>query len=221
MRADLPLTACMCVCERLRVGAAQHVPPAMPPTVYVVCQLGNREESAALCRGVERSNLYWYTKLCSQITNAAAALQPYRMFTSRSEYRLLLRCDNAHLRLTPRSQAIGLCCPQRALAFEATQRSLQHGRALLTGVALPPREWRQAGIQVRGFGVGSFVDGGKSFYTVGWVMLQVSADGVRRSPYEMLKFPNVSWSQIIAAGVLSGRRRWRRRRRSLSTRRLR
>jgi hypothetical protein len=42
-------------------------------------------------------------------------------------------------------------------------------------------------------------------------MLQVSADGVRRSPYEMLKFPNVSWSQIIAAGVLSGRRRRRRR----------
>jgi hypothetical protein len=43
----------MCVCARLHVGAAQQVPPAIFPSVYIVFQLENREESAALCRGVK------------------------------------------------------------------------------------------------------------------------------------------------------------------------
>ena len=87
--------------------------------------------------------------------------EPYRMFTSRSEYRLLLRCDNAHLRLTPRAQAIGLACPERTAAFSATQRALQHGRALLTSVALPPSRWREgAGFVVVGLGGLGEVPGG-------------------------------------------------------------
>jgi tRNA uridine 5-carboxymethylaminomethyl modification enzyme len=100
--------------------------------------------------------------------------EPYRMFTSRSEYRLLLRCDNAHLRLTPVSQEIGLCCPERAAAFQDTLRALSHGRELLTSASLPPSDWRRAGIRV-------------------------SADGVRRTAFDMLKFPNISWSQIECA----------------------
>eukprot|EP00802_Teleaulax_amphioxeia_P006651 Tamp_06655.p1 GENE.Tamp_06655~~Tamp_06655.p1 ORF type:complete len:605 (-),score=115.92 Tamp_06655:844-2592(-) len=100
--------------------------------------------------------------------------EPYRMFTSRSEYRLLLRCDNAHLRLTPLAQAIGLCCSERSAAFQDTLHRLRHGRALLTGTSRSPSEWRRAGIRV-------------------------SADGVRRSAFEMLKFPNITWSQIETA----------------------
>ena len=100
--------------------------------------------------------------------------EPYRMFTSRSEYRLLLRCDNAHLRLTPRAQEIGLCTPERAHALEETNRALSQGRALLSSVSLSPGEWRRAGVHV-------------------------SADGVRRSAWDILKFPNVTWGSIEKA----------------------
>jgi tRNA uridine 5-carboxymethylaminomethyl modification enzyme len=106
-------------------------------------------------------------------TCAQGVDEPYRMFTSRSEYRLLLRCDNAHLRLTPHAERIGLCCPERSAALDATRRALEHGRALLSSVRLPPTSWRTAGIKV-------------------------SADGVRRSAFEMLKFPNIEWEQIAA-----------------------
>ena len=97
--------------------------------------------------------------------------EPYRMFTSRAEYRLLLRADNADLRLTPRGLALGCVGQARRQAFAAKTRALEDGRSLMLGVSATPNELRG-----RGF--------------------SVNQDGVRRSAMDLLGYPEVSWEQL-------------------------
>lgn len=89
--------------------------------------------------------------------------EPYRMFTSRAEFRLTLRADNADQRLTGKGVEIGCVRPDRARAFEQKQEALQKVIGYLQDTTFTPRELRGAGIHV-------------------------SDDGSRRSAFHILGF---------------------------------
>jgi tRNA uridine 5-carboxymethylaminomethyl modification enzyme len=74
--------------------------------------------------------------------------EPYRMFTSRAEYRLTLRTDNADLRLTPRGQSVGVVGSARSAAFAERVRALEAARARLAADPLSPDELSALGIVV-------------------------------------------------------------------------
>ena len=99
--------------------------------------------------------------------------EPYRMFTSRAEYRLSLRADNADLRLTPRASALGLVGPDRAGRFGDWNAELDQLRQALKGLTVTPREAQAAG-------------------------LKVNQDGVRRSAYELLSYPDSNLKRLSA-----------------------
>lgn len=100
-------------------------------------------------------------------------VEPYRMFTSRAEYRLTLRADNADLRLTERGIAVGSVGQLRAARFQARRTALAAGRDLLTGLALTPKQAAAHG-------------------------LRVNQDGARRTGLELLAHPDVTLAQLAA-----------------------
>ncbi len=100
--------------------------------------------------------------------------EPYRMFTSRAEYRLKLRADNADQRLTPLGEQIGCIGNERAKAFARKTRDLKEARAKLDALSLTPNEAVRAG-------------------------LGVNQDGRRRSAFELLSYPEIDLEAL--AGV--------------------
>jgi tRNA uridine 5-carboxymethylaminomethyl modification enzyme len=99
--------------------------------------------------------------------------EPYRMFTSRAEYRLWLRADNADQRLTPRGLAIGCVSGERARLFHVKQRDLQSARDLAGRLQLTPSALAKRGIAI-------------------------NQDGVPRSALELLAYPEVGWERLAA-----------------------
>ncbi|SEH27606.1 tRNA uridine-5-carboxymethylaminomethyl(34) synthesis enzyme MnmG [Magnetospirillum fulvum] len=100
--------------------------------------------------------------------------EPYRMFTSRAEYRLLLRADNADQRLTPKGLAAGCVGSIRAEAFAARFKALEQGRVLLKGLSASPTLLARAG-------------------------LEINQDGVIRSAWDLLAYPTLDLDRL--AGV--------------------
>jgi tRNA uridine 5-carboxymethylaminomethyl modification enzyme len=97
--------------------------------------------------------------------------EPYRMFTSRAEYRLVLRADNADQRLTPLGSRIGCIGPAREQAFARKRAALEQGRALLQQKAMTPSALRARGVSV-------------------------NADGVPRSAAELLGYPGMDLAAL-------------------------
>lgn len=99
--------------------------------------------------------------------------EPYRMFTSRAEYRLTLRADNADQRLTDRGIALGCVGAERAGRHAAKMDALNTAKSLTKSLSVTPNEAAKHG-------------------------LMLNHDGQRRTAFEMLAYPEVEWASITA-----------------------
>ncbi|MGD9865774.1 MAG: tRNA uridine-5-carboxymethylaminomethyl(34) synthesis enzyme MnmG [Pseudodonghicola sp.] len=98
--------------------------------------------------------------------------EPYRMFTSRAEFRLSLRADNADQRLTPIGLEIGCVGEARKTAFLDKMERLDSARDRMTGRSFTPKQVAETGIRV-------------------------NQDGTRRSGLEVLAFPDVTFEDVL------------------------
>ncbi|MBY0408144.1 MAG: tRNA uridine-5-carboxymethylaminomethyl(34) synthesis enzyme MnmG [Rickettsiales bacterium] len=111
---------------------------------------------------IDRSDGYIGVMIDDLITLGTA--EPYRMFTSRSEYRLTLRADNADLRLTGKGIARGVVGSERQAVFEKKADAMSVSRETLLALNLTPNEAARHGISL-------------------------NQDGIRRSAFELLSYP--------------------------------
>jgi tRNA uridine 5-carboxymethylaminomethyl modification enzyme len=131
--------------------------------------------NAALAAGgqapviLDRASAYIGVMLDDLVTKGVS--EPYRMFTSRAEYRLSLRADNADQRLTPLGQASGIVGFNRAQSFAAKMQKLAVSRETMTALNLTPNQAAQHGVAIR-------------------------QDGVRRNALELLSQPEVGFTTL-------------------------
>jgi tRNA uridine 5-carboxymethylaminomethyl modification enzyme len=113
----------------------------------------------------DRAQAYIGVMVDDLVTRGVA--EPYRMFTSRAEYRLQLRADNADQRLTERGIAIGCVGAERAAFHAKKSRALTEAREFAHSVSVTPKEAAKHG-------------------------LTLNHDGQRRTAFELLSYPSIS-----------------------------
>ncbi|MGA2892760.1 MAG: tRNA uridine-5-carboxymethylaminomethyl(34) synthesis enzyme MnmG [Xanthobacteraceae bacterium] len=98
--------------------------------------------------------------------------EPYRMFTSRAEYRLTLRADNADQRLTGKGLALGCVGPERARRHQSKMAQLEAAQVLAHSLTVTPSEGAKHGLSLR-------------------------KDGERRSAFELLSYPDLTLADLV------------------------
>jgi len=120
---------------------------------------------------LDRSQAYIGVMIDDLITKGVT--EPYRMFTSRAEYRLLLRADNADQRLTPLGEGIGAVSTARSKAFANKMQVLKEAKQQAVELSKTPNELKKQG-------------------------LKINQDGVKRSVLDLLAYPNIGLDDLIA-----------------------
>ena len=120
---------------------------------------------------LDRADAYIGVMIDDLVTKGVS--EPYRMFTSRAEYRLSLRADNADQRLTPLGLALGCVGAHRGQVFVAKLEALESARALADSCSETPSALQKAG-------------------------LRINQDGVRRTAFELLSYPDIDFAAASA-----------------------
>lgn len=118
---------------------------------------------------LDRAEAYTGVMIDDLVTRGTA--EPYRMFTSRAEYRLTLRADNADERLTARGQALGCVGPVRARVYAEKAARLTEARRRMSAYDLTPQEARKHG-------------------------MKVNLDGTRRTASDLLRYPSIDFADL-------------------------
>ena len=118
---------------------------------------------------IDRAQAYLGVMIDDLVTRGVS--EPYRMFTSRAEYRLQLRADNADQRLTDKGISIGCVGAKRARMHQEKQSALDDARKFAKSISLTPKEAERHG-------------------------LSLNKNGQRRSAFELLSYPSVTITQL-------------------------
>jgi len=119
---------------------------------------------------IDRADGYIGVMIDDLITHGTS--EPYRMFTSRSEYRLSLRADNADLRLTGKAIEIGCISSLRSTIYRNREHNLNVSRETLSRLTITPNQANAYGIQL-------------------------NQDGIRRSAFQLLTYPHVNFKTLV------------------------
>lgn len=132
----------------------------------------NAARFAANEPGVKFSRTDSYIGVMIDDLTSRGVAEPYRMFTSRAEYRLSLRADNADMRLTPLGLAVGCVGSDRAAKFTRYQEQRIDLYDRLGSLTASPNDMSAVGVSV-------------------------NQDGRRRSAREILSYPDITWADIV------------------------